>query len=202
MFPGQPLKDMCRKSRIENLSWKPQGKKEAKESLDHSPPGTTAEYHESGWIQNNIFVAWFTRFVAFTNLTGDKPVILLDGHAKHNKSRFGLAGSSVSEKQVAELYGTEVCIKAALMKGTIERAAEAQFEDHNKSCCQGEPKQDGELYEQPEPEPVTLHNSSRKKLEWHIDFDSPVKKYMTSSSSDEDSDDASRVYCNELYSDL
>ncbi|KAJ8896954.1 hypothetical protein PR048_002300 [Dryococelus australis] len=64
-------------------------KRQNNEFLDHAPPGTTDEYHESGWMQKYIFVAWFKRFVAFTNPTADKPVLLLlDGHATHTKSLY------------------------------------------------------------------------------------------------------------------
>lgn len=55
--------------------------------LDHTPPGTFAEYHPSGWIEKNIFIRWFKKFVEFTHPTAENPVLLLlDGHAAHTKS--------------------------------------------------------------------------------------------------------------------
>lgn len=55
--------------------------------LDHTPPGTFAEYHPSGWIQRDIFVNWFKKFIQFTHPTEDNPLLLLlDGHAAHTKS--------------------------------------------------------------------------------------------------------------------
>lgn len=141
-------------------------KKPNNEFLDHAPPGTTAEFHESGWMQKHIFVAWFKRFVAFTNPTAENPVLLLlDGHATHTKSLdlvllarqhhvvivcfpphcthrmqpldvvlmaplsqfyaqevdkwlLQHPGRSVSEKQVAELYG-KAFMRAALMQTAV-----------------------------------------------------------------------------------
>lgn len=141
-------------------------KKPNNEFLDHAPPGTTAEFHETGWMQKEIFVAWFKRFVAFTNPTAEKPVLLLlDGHATHTKSLdlvllarehhvviicfpphcthrmqpldvvlmaplsqfyaqevdkwlLQHPGRSVSEKQVAELYG-KAFMRAALMQTAV-----------------------------------------------------------------------------------
>lgn len=55
--------------------------------LDHTPPGTLAEFHPSGWIQTDIFVKCFKKFVAFTHPTAENPVLLLlHGHATHIKS--------------------------------------------------------------------------------------------------------------------
>ena len=57
------------------------------ELLDDAPPGTSAEYHSSGWMQKDIFVKWFERFISFSKPTKEKPVLLLlDGHATHTKS--------------------------------------------------------------------------------------------------------------------
>lgn len=57
------------------------------ELLDNAPPGSTAEYHPSGWVQKDIFVRWFRRFVEFSKPTKEKPVLLLlDGHSTHTKS--------------------------------------------------------------------------------------------------------------------
>ena len=57
------------------------------ELLDNAPPGTSAAYHSSGWMQTDIFVNWFKKFITFSNPTKEKPVlVLLDGHATHTKS--------------------------------------------------------------------------------------------------------------------
>jgi hypothetical protein len=56
------------------------------ELLDDAPPGTTAECHPSGWMQKDIFVKWFQRFVEFSEQTEETPVLLLpDGHSTHRK---------------------------------------------------------------------------------------------------------------------
>ena len=52
--------------------------------LDHAPPGTFAEFHPSGWIQTNIFIKWFKKFIEFTHPTPENPIIfLIDGYATH-----------------------------------------------------------------------------------------------------------------------
>lgn len=57
------------------------------ELMDEAPPGSFAEYHPSGWIQKDIFLRWFKKFVEFTNPTKENPVLLLlDGHASHTKN--------------------------------------------------------------------------------------------------------------------
>lgn len=57
------------------------------ELLDDALPGTTAECHSSGWMQREIFVKWFKRFIEFSKPDKDKPVLLLlDGHDSHVKS--------------------------------------------------------------------------------------------------------------------
>lgn len=63
-------------------------RKTAKDALlDHSPPGSIAAYHESGWMQKHIFIAWFRKFIEIANPSEDRPVLLLlDGHATHTKS--------------------------------------------------------------------------------------------------------------------
>lgn len=35
--------------------------------MDHSPPGSWAVYHKSGWIQKDMFVSWFKKFLEFSN---------------------------------------------------------------------------------------------------------------------------------------
>lgn len=62
-------------------------KRSKPELLDDAPPGSTAEFHPSGWIQKEIFVKWFRRFIQFAKPSAEKPVLLLmDGHASHTKS--------------------------------------------------------------------------------------------------------------------
>lgn len=57
--------------------------------LNNGPPGCWAEYHESGWIQMDIFHRWFKEFVKFSGASKEKPVLLLlDGHATHTKSLY------------------------------------------------------------------------------------------------------------------
>jgi hypothetical protein len=53
---------------------------EMKELLDDAPPGSTAEYHYSGWMQTEILLKWFHRFIEISEPTERKPlVLLLDG---------------------------------------------------------------------------------------------------------------------------
>lgn len=55
--------------------------------LDDTPPGSTASYHPSGWMQKEIFLNWFEKFIAFSNPSKENPVLLLlDGHATHTKN--------------------------------------------------------------------------------------------------------------------
>lgn len=57
------------------------------ELLDDAPPGSTAHYHPSGWMQTEIFLSWFDKFIAFSNPSKENPVLLLlDGHATHTKN--------------------------------------------------------------------------------------------------------------------
>ncbi|KAJ8949640.1 hypothetical protein NQ318_010056 [Aromia moschata] len=57
------------------------------ELLDDTPPGSTAEYNASGWMQKDTFFKWFRRFIDFTKHSNDRPVLLLlDGHATHTKN--------------------------------------------------------------------------------------------------------------------
>ncbi|KAB0790631.1 hypothetical protein PPYR_14933 [Photinus pyralis] len=37
------------------------------EFLDNAPPGSTAAYHSSGWMQTEIFLNWFKKFISFSN---------------------------------------------------------------------------------------------------------------------------------------
>lgn len=55
--------------------------------LRGAPPGSTASYHKSGWIQTEIFTEWLEEFIAFTNPTKERPVLLvLDGHYSHTRN--------------------------------------------------------------------------------------------------------------------
>lgn len=57
------------------------------ELMDGAPPGAWAECHTSGWIQTDIFMSWFKRFITFSRATKESPVLLLlDGHATHTKN--------------------------------------------------------------------------------------------------------------------
>jgi hypothetical protein len=47
-----------------------------KELLDDAPPGSTAEYHLSGWMQTEIFLKWFHRFIEFSKPTERKLLLL------------------------------------------------------------------------------------------------------------------------------
>uniref|UniRef100_A0A146KT86 Tigger transposable element-derived protein 6 n=1 Tax=Lygus hesperus TaxID=30085 RepID=A0A146KT86_LYGHE len=52
-----------------------------------APPGSFATYHSSGWIQKDLFLVWFEKFIQFANPSAQNPVLLiLDGHASHTKS--------------------------------------------------------------------------------------------------------------------
>lgn len=57
------------------------------ELLDDAPPGSTAHYHSSGWMQKDIFLSWFNQFIDFSKPSKEHPVLLLlDGHTTHTKS--------------------------------------------------------------------------------------------------------------------
>jgi hypothetical protein len=58
-----------------------------KELLDDAPPGSTAEYHPSGWMQMEIFPKWFHCFIEISMPTERKPlVLLLDGDESQTES--------------------------------------------------------------------------------------------------------------------
>jgi hypothetical protein len=62
--------------------------RENKELLDDAPPGSTAEYHFSGWMQTEIFIRWFHRFIEIAMPTEGKPLVLvLDGDESQTESR-------------------------------------------------------------------------------------------------------------------
>ncbi|KAJ4440802.1 hypothetical protein ANN_10648 [Periplaneta americana] len=55
--------------------------------MNNCPPGATAKYHPSGWMQSEIFFSWFKRFVMWSRATKDSPVLLLlEGHFTHTKN--------------------------------------------------------------------------------------------------------------------
>jgi len=57
------------------------------ELIDGGPPGAWAEVHPSGWIQTDLFLKWFDKFVIFSRASKThKVLLLLDGHATHTKS--------------------------------------------------------------------------------------------------------------------
>lgn len=61
--------------------------RENPEFLVDAPPGSWAEFHKSGWIQEDIFTRWFMKFIEFSHPTQENPVLLLlDGHATHVKN--------------------------------------------------------------------------------------------------------------------
>jgi hypothetical protein len=51
--------------------------REKKELLDDARPGSTAEYHFSGWMQMEISLKWFLRFIEISKSTERKPLVLL-----------------------------------------------------------------------------------------------------------------------------
>lgn len=61
--------------------------KENPRLMDDAPPGSSAAYHKSGWINKDTFIIWFKKFLEFSNPSQEKPVLLLlDGHKSHTKS--------------------------------------------------------------------------------------------------------------------
>lgn len=57
------------------------------ELMNGAPPSSIYACHQSGWIQQEIFVQWLHHFIEFTKPTEEDPVILiLDGHYSHTKN--------------------------------------------------------------------------------------------------------------------
>lgn len=57
------------------------------ELMDGGPPGAWAEVHPSGWIQTDLFLKWFDKFIIFSRASKTHKVLLLfDGHVTHTKS--------------------------------------------------------------------------------------------------------------------
>lgn len=51
------------------------------------PPGSWAEVHSTGWMNAQLFLIWFKKFVAFSKASKEFPVLLiLDGHSTHTKN--------------------------------------------------------------------------------------------------------------------
>lgn len=49
------------------------------EFMRNAPPGSTVEFHPSGWMQKTIFERWLQSFITFSNATKELPVLLLLG---------------------------------------------------------------------------------------------------------------------------
>lgn len=57
------------------------------ELVDGAPPGSWAEVHPSGWIQSDLFLKWFEKFIVFSRASYiNRVLLLLDGHATHTKN--------------------------------------------------------------------------------------------------------------------
>lgn len=51
------------------------------------PLGSWAEVHPSGWINKNLFLSWFKKFINFAKPSKESPVLLLfDGHKSYTKN--------------------------------------------------------------------------------------------------------------------
>lgn len=52
-----------------------------------APPGTLFKFHPSGWIQMDLFTAWFDHFIEYIRPSETNPVLLiLDGHNTHTRN--------------------------------------------------------------------------------------------------------------------
>lgn len=52
-----------------------------------APPGTLFKFHPSGWIQTDLFTAWFDHFIEKIRPSENNPVLLiLDGHNTHTRN--------------------------------------------------------------------------------------------------------------------
>lgn len=57
------------------------------ELMNGAPAGSIYACHQSGWIQQEIFVQWLHHFIKITKPTkGDPVVLILDGHYSHTKN--------------------------------------------------------------------------------------------------------------------
>ncbi|XP_074030354.1 uncharacterized protein isoform X2 [Leptinotarsa decemlineata] len=59
--------------------------------LDEAPPRSFAKNHPSGWINAEIFIYWFQKFIEFSRPSAENPVLLiLDGHTTHTMDLMDL----------------------------------------------------------------------------------------------------------------
>ncbi|KAG8233291.1 hypothetical protein J437_LFUL012226 [Ladona fulva] len=50
-------------------------------------PGGWCEVHPSGWMITDLFLVWFSKFIEFSKVTKESPVLLIvDGHSTHTKN--------------------------------------------------------------------------------------------------------------------
>lgn len=57
------------------------------ELMDGAPPGSWADCNDSGWMQGNLFVEWFKKFITWSRASQEnKVLLLLDGHFTHTKN--------------------------------------------------------------------------------------------------------------------
>lgn len=62
-------------------------KRMKQELLDSAPPGSWAECNDSGWMQSDLFVKWFEKFIVWSRASKENIVLLLlDGHVTHTKN--------------------------------------------------------------------------------------------------------------------
>lgn len=62
-------------------------KRRKNELMDGCRPGAWAICYPSGWVQSDIFVQWFKRFVNFRNASKTNPILLLfDGRTTRTKN--------------------------------------------------------------------------------------------------------------------
>jgi DDE superfamily endonuclease. len=74
------------------------------ELADGAPPGTMFSVHKSGWMQTDLFTAWFEHFLSFVRPTRDDPVLLiLDGDSTHTKNVNFL-------ERAKEMHTTVICL--------------------------------------------------------------------------------------------
>ncbi|KAJ8890190.1 hypothetical protein PR048_009697 [Dryococelus australis] len=167
------------------------------EFLDHAPPGTTADFvdftnptadkpvpllldgpatHTKSLYlvllarEHHVVIICFPPHCTHRMLPLDPVLHFLSQYYTQEVDKWLLQhpGRSVSEKQVAELYG-----KAFMRATLLQTGAQVEIQEFNKSCCQGGPKQDGKLNEQLEPAPVTPHSSPQEKRNSSFSIASP-----------------------------
>ncbi|KAI5696380.1 hypothetical protein M8J76_000510 [Diaphorina citri] len=78
------------------------------ELADGAPPGTMFSVHKSGWMQTDLFTAWFEHFLSFVRPTREDPVLLiLDGDSTHTKNVNFL-------ERAKEMHTTVICLPPPL----------------------------------------------------------------------------------------